>query len=100
MDWKAKLNWGRANRQLMSPRAFSRFIVGSCVGAAVQVKAGIRGFSRLLYECAVVCSPTPQLLLLLCGSYLLRPSVRKKLRDLVFLRRANIHVIPQQNSDS
>jgi hypothetical protein len=92
VNWKARLDWGRANLHLMGKRGYSRFIVGSCVGPAVQDKAGVRGFSRLLYEFAVVGSPTPKLLLLLCGTYVLRPALRKKLRDRFLLRRVNIHV--------
>jgi glycosyltransferase involved in cell wall biosynthesis len=87
LGWKARVGWGRANRHLMSKRGYSRFIVGSCVARAVQDGAGLRGFGRLFYECAIVGSPTPQLLLLLCGTYALRPSLRKKLRDRLLLRR-------------
>jgi glycosyltransferase involved in cell wall biosynthesis len=100
LSWKARVDWGHANRDLMSKRGYSRFVVGSCVGRAVQEKAGLRGFSRLLYECAVVGSPTFQLMFLLFGSYLLRPALRKKLRDRFLLRGANIRVIPEQNSDA
>jgi hypothetical protein len=92
LGWKARLDWGRENRHLMSKRSYSRFIVGSCVGPAVQDNAGVRGFGRLFNECAIVGSPTPQLLLMLCGTYLLRPALRKKLRDRFFLRRANIPI--------
>jgi glycosyltransferase involved in cell wall biosynthesis len=92
VKWKARVDWGRANRHLMGKRSYSRFIVGSCVGRAVQDRAGVRGFSRLLYECAVVGSPTPQLLLLLFGTYLLRPALRKKLRDRFLLRPAIVDV--------
>jgi glycosyltransferase involved in cell wall biosynthesis len=98
VSWKAKVDWGRANRHLMSRRAYSRFIVGSCVGAAVEDRAGARGFNRLFYEFAIVGSPTPQLLLLLFGTFLLRPSLRKKLRDLILLRRANIQITSEQKS--
>lgn len=84
--WNERLDWGRANRNLMSKRGYSRFIVGSCVGPAVQDGAGVRGFGRLLYECAVVGSPTAQLLLLLCATYLLRPALRRRLRDRFLLR--------------
>jgi len=98
LSWKARVNWGRANQHLMNKRSYSRFIVGSCVGPAVQDKAGVRGLGRLFYECAVIGSPTPQLLLLLCGTYFLRPALRKKLRDRFFLRRANIQITPEQNS--
>lgn len=98
VNWRAKVNWGRANRCWMSKRAYSRFIVGSCAGAAVQDKAGIRGFSRLLYECVVVGSPSPRLVLLLSGMFLLRPTWRKKLRDLIWLKRVDIQVRPEQKS--
>lgn len=97
VNWRAKVDWGRSHRNLMSKRAYSRFIVGSCVGAAVQDGASLSGFARLFYECAFVGSPTPSLLFMLCGAYALRPSLRKKLRDMVLLRRANIPVIPEQN---
>jgi glycosyltransferase involved in cell wall biosynthesis len=94
--WKARLEWGRANRHLMSKRSYSKFVVGSCVGSAVQDRAGLRGFGRLLYECAIVGSPTPGLILLLLGTYLLRPNLRKKLRDRLLLRRANVALTPAQ----
>jgi glycosyltransferase involved in cell wall biosynthesis len=97
VKWKARVSWGQANRHLMSKRGYSRFIVGSCVGPAVQDRAGLRGFSRLLYECAIVGSPTPQLLMLLIGTYLLRPALRKKLRDRFLLRGPNIQAVPEQN---
>ncbi len=87
LGWRARVGWGRANRHLMSKRGYSRFIVGSCVGRAVQDNAGMRGFGRLFYECAIVGSPTPQLLVLLFGTYALRPGLRKKLRDRLLLKR-------------
>jgi glycosyltransferase involved in cell wall biosynthesis len=90
VNWKAKVEWGRANRHLMTRRSYSRFIVGSCVGAAVQDGAGLRGFARLFYECVFVGSPTPQLLAFLCGTWLLRPQWRKKLRDSFFLKHAAV----------
>jgi glycosyltransferase involved in cell wall biosynthesis len=99
VKWKARVDWGRANRHLMSKRSYSRFIVGSCVGPAVQDKAGIAGFIRLLYECAIVGSPTTGLLVILCGTYVLRPAWRKKLRDRFFLRRPNIQITLEQETD-
>lgn len=96
VNWRSKLEWGRANRHLMTARAYSRFIVGSCAGAAAEDRAGARAFSRLFYECAVVGSPTPQLLPLLCGTFLLSPVLRRKLRDTFLLRRAS----PRQASAS
>jgi glycosyltransferase involved in cell wall biosynthesis len=98
--WRARLAWGRANRRLMSKRSYSRFVVGSCVGPAVQDRAGIRGFGRLFYECAFVGSPTAQLLLLLLGTYLLRPSLRKKLRNRFLLQRAKLEGYPRHSADA
>jgi glycosyltransferase involved in cell wall biosynthesis len=98
VTWKSKVDWGRANRHLMSDRAYSRFIVGSCAGAAVRDGAGVAGFSRLFYECVFRGSATPQLLALLSGTFLLRPALRQKIRDLVFLRRANAQATPEQTS--
>jgi glycosyltransferase involved in cell wall biosynthesis len=96
--WEAKLDWGRANRTLMSGRSYSRFIVGSCVGPAAQARAGIRGFGRLFYECAIMGSPTPLLLALLTGTYLLSPPLRRKLRDRVLLKRVHRHEPQEQHS--
>jgi len=100
LSWKARVDWGHANRGLMSKRGYSRFIVGSFVGRAVQERAGVRGFIRLFYECAIVGSPTLQLLILLFGSYLLRPALRNKLRDRFLLHAANAQVIPERHSDA
>jgi glycosyltransferase involved in cell wall biosynthesis len=88
LRWEARVSWGRVNRHLMSRRGYSRFVVGSCVGAAVQDKAGLRGFARLFHECAIVGSPTAPLLVLLVGAYFLRPALRQKLRDRFLLRRS------------
>jgi glycosyltransferase involved in cell wall biosynthesis len=98
--WNARVDWGRANRHLMSKRSYSRFIIGSCVGPAAEDRAGLRGLGRLFYECAIVGSPTPQLLLLLFGTYLLRPALRKKLRDRFLLRPADIQVKRRQDPDT
>lgn len=100
VNWNARVDWGRANRHMMSKRSYSRFIVGSCVGPAVHDEAGVRGFCRLFYECAIVGSPTPQLLMLLLGTYLLRPALRKKLRDRFLLRRARLRFTSKQSSAS
>ena len=79
--WRSVLEWGQANRHLITRRAYSRFVVGSCVARAAKENAGIKGFVTLFYECMINGSPTPKLLFLLCGSYLLKPEFRTKLRD-------------------
>jgi glycosyltransferase involved in cell wall biosynthesis len=85
--WRWVLEWGRANRRHMTRRAYSRFVVGSCVARAAKENAGIRGFATLLYECAVRGLPDPKLICLLCGSFLLKPEFRTKLRDRFMLSR-------------
>ena len=51
LPWEKRLAWGQENRALMTRRAYSRFIVGSCAGPAVRDKAGTRALVRLLTEC-------------------------------------------------
>jgi glycosyltransferase involved in cell wall biosynthesis len=87
-NWESRLEWGRSRRHLLSKRAYSRFIVGTCVGRAVQDGAGIKGFRTLLYEAVVVGSATPYLVALLCGGYILTPKYRKQLRDMLFFAKA------------
>ena len=86
-NWRSRLEWGRSRRNILSKRAYSRFIVGTCVGRAVQDGAGLKGFKTLLYEAVVVGSATPYLVALLCGGYVLTPKYRKQLRDMLFFAK-------------
>ena len=86
-NWKSRLQWGRSRRHLLSKRAYSHFIVGTCVGRAVQDGAGVKGFTTLLYEAVVVGSATPSLVALLCGGYILAPKYRQQLRDMLFFTK-------------
>jgi glycosyltransferase involved in cell wall biosynthesis len=85
LSWKSRLAWGRENRHLMTRRAYSRFVAGSCAGRAVQDGAGLAGFRELFRECAFVGSPEVSALMLLFGTFLITPELRQRLRDLVFL---------------
>ena len=85
--WRSVLEWGRMNRHLMTRRAYSRFVVGSCAARAAKEHAGLKGFATLLYECTIRGLPSPKLLCLLCGSYLLKPQFRTRLRDRYMLRK-------------
>lgn len=87
LDWQARLEWGRDRKHLLTKRAYSRFVVGTCIGRAVQDSAGWRGFLTLLREVAVEGSATPYLVVLLCGAYFLSPTRRKRLRDLLFFTK-------------
>ncbi len=88
--WRSRLNWGISRRSLLSRRAYARFIVGSCAARAVQESAGVRGFLVLAREMVVHGAPTPYMLALLTGIFLISPALRQRLRDLLFLRRGPV----------
>jgi glycosyltransferase involved in cell wall biosynthesis len=85
LHWEKRLAWGQENRALMTRRAYSRFIVGSCAGPAVRDKAGMRGLVRLLRECVIHGSVNPLNIALLFGTFLVTPGARRTLRDKWFL---------------
>ena len=89
LNWQARLDWGKRRRHLLSKRAYSRFIVGTCVGREVQDGAGWSGFVTLLKETVIVGSATPYLVALLFGAYFLPPNRRKRLRDRLFFAKAS-----------
>ena len=96
LHWQKRLAWGQQNRTLMTKRAYSRFIVGSCAGPAARDHAGMRGLSRLLWECIFRGSPSFLTITLLLGTFLVTPSTRRTLRDKWFLAtpRAATHAVP------
>jgi glycosyltransferase involved in cell wall biosynthesis len=85
LHWEKRLAWGQENRGLMTRRAYSRFIVGSCAGPSVRDKAGLSGLARLLRECVLRGSPDPLNIALLFGTFLVTPDARRTLRDKLFL---------------
>jgi glycosyltransferase involved in cell wall biosynthesis len=85
LGWEARLKWGQNNRELMSRRAYSRFIVGSCVGRAVEDGCGFGVFRQLFYEFAIVGSPTPRLLAVFFGICMVSTRLRRFIRDKFFL---------------
>ncbi len=97
LNWQARLDWGRHRRHLLSRRAYSRFILGTCVGRAVQDRAGWKGFVTLLKEAVIEGSATPYLVVLLCGAYVLPPKYRKQLRDRLFFAKAK--TLPDPSAD-
>lgn len=86
LGWKARLTWGRANRQRMSRRGYSRFIAGSCAGRAAQDKAGLKGLATLLRECVFHGSPSPANVALILCTFLVTPEMRRRIRDAFFLQ--------------
>ena len=87
LGWRQRLEWGRARRHVLGRRGYARFVVGSCVGRAVEDRAGFSGLARLIGEAAFVGSATPKMLALLLGTFLLPPGLRRQLRDALFLKK-------------
>lgn len=87
LGWKQRLEWGKQNRNLMSNRAYSHFVAGSCVARAVQDKAGLGAFLELTRECLFSGSPSFSCFALLLGTYVVPSAIRRKVRDSIFLAR-------------
>jgi glycosyltransferase involved in cell wall biosynthesis len=85
--WKARLQWGKANRHQMGRKAYSRFVVGSCAARAIDEGAGLSGFVLLLRECILEGRAGLMQPILLSGIYLLSPQRRRVWRDRLLLRR-------------
>jgi glycosyltransferase involved in cell wall biosynthesis len=86
LTWEKRLAWGQENRALMTRRAYSRFIVGSCSGPAARAQAGTRALIQLLAECVFRGLATPVTIALLFGTFLITPNTRRTIRDRLFLR--------------
>jgi glycosyltransferase involved in cell wall biosynthesis len=95
LNWEKRLAWGQQNRMLMTRRAYSRFIVGSCAGTAARDHAGPRALVRLLAECVFWGFPTPLTIALLFGAFLVTPDARRGLRDGLFLKTSRLR-FPQR----
>ena len=88
LRWQDRLSWGLQHRSLMTRKAYSRFLVGSCAGSAVAHGGGGRAFLRLGYECLVRGSASPRQLAILCLTFLMTPRFRRYVRDSFILRTA------------
>lgn len=88
LAWEKRLAWGQANRAFMTGRAYSRFIVGSCVGRAVEEKAGLRALRILFREYVFSSRPTLSGIFLMCGICASSPRLRRRVRNALFLSRS------------
>ena len=86
LGWQDRLAWGQQHRALMTRRAYSRFIAGSCAGTAMRDHAGMPALIRLLIESVLRGLPTPVTLTLVIGAFLVTPDTRRRLRNFLFLR--------------
>lgn len=80
LTWEKPLTWAQNNRHLMTPRAYSLFVVRSCVEKAVEQRSGLRGFWTLFRECMFRGSPDLHIIFLFFSRYTLTDERRHLIR--------------------
>ncbi len=80
LTWEKPLTWAQNNRHLMTPRAYSLFVVRSCVEKAVEQRSGLRGFWTLFRECMFRGSPDLHIIFLFFSRYTLTDERRQQIR--------------------
>lgn len=83
-DWQDSLNWIQAQRDLVTPRAYSSFILAEVSSRAALVRDW-KAFWPLLWEAIRRGAPQPADLFLYLGMWLIPPDTRRRLR--AFLTR-------------
>lgn len=88
LTWEKPLSWAQNNRHLMTRRAYSLFIIRSCVTKAAEQHAGLRSFLKLFRECMFQGSPNLHIVFLFFSRSLLSEDRRQGFR--AFLRRFSL----------
>lgn len=81
-DWQYSLNWIQANRNLVTRRAYSSFILTEVSSRAAQTREW-KAFWQLLWEAIRQGAPQPADLFLYLGMWLIPPDTRRWLRTLL-----------------
>lgn len=79
-DWQYSFNWIQAQRDLVTPRAYSSFILAEVSARAAKVRDW-KAFWPLLWEALRQGSPQPNDLYLYLGMWLIPPDTRRFLRN-------------------
>ena len=87
LGWKPCFEWARANRQLMTAKAYSSFLGKFCVHRARRQKAGFKVWLRLLKESLFNGSPTPKALAMFLGYSLVPYEGRRYLGNVLYRMR-------------
>ena len=93
LGWQSCLEWGQANRSLMTPRAYSSFIAKVCAPRAASQQAGASVTIRLLRELVLKGSPTPSSLLMFAAYSLLTYKTRRGLANWVSAFKQRVTVL-------
>ncbi len=81
-NWQNSLNWIQAQRDLVTPRAYSSFILAE-VSSRAALARDWKAFWPLLWEAIRQGSPQPADLCLYLGMWLIPPDTRRWLRTLL-----------------
>jgi len=92
-DWQSSFNWIQAQRDLVTPRAYSSFILAE-VSAQAAITRDLKAFWLLLWEAIRRGSPQLTDLGLYLGMWLIPPDTRRWLR---FLTRKSRVLLTQTN---
>ena len=86
-DWQSSFNWIQAARDLVTPRAYSSFILAEVSARAARV-GDWKAFLPLLWEAIRHGSPQPTDLFLYFGMWLIPPATRTQMRNLLTRKRS------------
>lgn len=82
-NWQFSFNWIRGKRNLVTPRAYSSFILAEVSSRAALAKEW-QAFLLLLWEAIRFGRPQPKDIFLYFGMWLITPKTRNWLRNFVF----------------
>ena len=85
-DWQSSFNWIQSARDLVTPRAYSSFILAE-VSARAAIARDWKAFWPLLWEALRQGSPRPADVCLYLGMWLIPPQTRRWLRSLLTRER-------------
>jgi hypothetical protein len=89
LDWRFSAVWAKSRLPLMTPEAYSTFLVKICLRGALIQREGLQALALLLRELFVVGRPTPLMLGDLFASLAIPEGLRLRLRyGLIRLRNS------------
>jgi Glycosyl transferase family 2 len=93
LGWQTCLEWGQANRSLMTRRAYSSFIAKVCAPRAASQQAGASVTFRLLRELLLKGSPTFSSLLMFAAYSVLPYKTRRRLANMATALKEQIDLL-------
>ena len=82
-SWQHRLAWGRSQKHLMTPRAYSLFVVGLCATKATLEPFSLKAFIVLLWDCLFAGYPDLRTVAHLLALFLLPEKLLQAMRELL-----------------